>query len=473
MKKKLGFLALISALVLPLSINAQEITKDTTLTKEVTDGILVKNGTTATLNLGGQKVSNTSGDTIKVEKGATLTIIGDGDVTNKIDNKAVVLNEGTLVIKGGKYTRNEQVEGKNNTYYVFLNQGTATIDGGTFEIDSTGITGNAPSSLISNGWYTPSQNTSKEMSELTINDGTFRITNNNKYIKNDDFGIMTVNGGSFTMNVPSTAVISNQGFYSGKETVTVNGGTFTHYSDDAKTRYVIWDKDWHAENSKNTDNSKTVVNGGEFNINNINTEITNGTIKSANIHRMYKDDSMIQFVVVKEDELEFVPNVEETDVGDETRTLINDAIKNKYIIGAYYDIVAYKSYNGEVFDYKNVVAETDEPILVTLNIPSSIKAVEKGYKRTYKVIRIHYKDNDRVVDILDATLSEDGKTVSFKSDKFSTYALVYADTKEEAKAEVKNPNTADNISLFAVIAGASLAGALVSLKSLKKRKNNA
>ncbi len=468
MKKKLGFLALISALVLPLSINAQEITKDTTLTKEVTDGILVKNGTTATLNLGGQKVSNTSGDTIKVEKGATLTIIGDGDVTNKIDNKAVVLNEGTLVIKGGKYTRNEQVEGKNNTYYVFLNQGTATIDGGTFEIDSTGITGNAPSSLISNGWYTPSENTSKEMSELTINDGTFRITNNNKYIKNDDFGIMTVNGGSFTTDENATAVISNQGFDTGKETVTINGGTFTYNGEFEAIR----DKDWHAENSEYADNSKTYVNGGEFRLYNINADITNGIINKDNIYRISYTE--LNYKVIKDEDIEIIPEVNEIkDLSDDELSLIKDAIKDKYNIAAYYDIWAFKGTDGSAFSDEYDVAETNEPILVTLNVPNGMKAVEKGYKRTYKVIRIHYKDNDRVVDILDATLSEDGKTVSFKSDKFSTYALVYADTKEEAKAEVKNPNTADNISLFAVIAGASLAGALVSLKSLKKRKNNA
>lgn len=468
MKKKLGFLALISALVLPLSINAQVITKDTTLTKEVTDGILVKNGTTATLNLGGQKVSNTSGDTIKVEKGATLTIIGDGDVTNKIDNKAVVLNEGTLVIKGGKYTRNEQVEGKNNTYYVFLNQGTATIDGGTFEIDSTGITGNAPSSLISNGWYTPSENTSKEMSELTINDGTFRITNNNKYIKNDDFGIMTVNGGSFSTDENATAVISNQGFDTGKETVTINGGIFTYNGEFEAIR----DKDWHAENSEYADNSKTYVNGGEFRLYNINADITNGIINKDNIYRISYTE--LNYKVIKDEDIEIIPEVNEIkDLSDDELSLIKDAIKDKYNIAAYYDIWAFKGTDGSAFSDEYDVAETNEPILVTLNVPSSIKAVEKGYKRTYKVIRIHYKDNDRVVDILDATLSEDGKTVSFKSDKFSTYALVYADTKEEAKAEVKNPNTADNISLFAVIAGASLAGALVSLKSLKKRKNNA
>ena len=39
MKKKLGFFALLSALILPLSISAKTITADTTLTEDVKDGI--------------------------------------------------------------------------------------------------------------------------------------------------------------------------------------------------------------------------------------------------------------------------------------------------------------------------------------------------------------------------------------------------------------------------------------------------
>ena len=87
----------------------------------------------------------------------------------------------------------------------------------------------------------------------------------------------------------------------------------------------------------------------------------------------------------------------------------------------------------------------------------------EGYNRTYYIIRVH----DEKVGILNATLNEDG-TVSFKTDKFSTYTLAYVDTKEEKKAEVKNPNTADNGLLYIVLSGLGLVSIAFVSKSLIK-----
>lgn len=475
MKKKLGFLVLLSAFVLPLSINAKEITKDTKLTEEVKDGIVVKSGTTATLDLGGQKVSNTSGDTIKVEKGAKLTITGTGDVTNSIDDKAVILNEGTLVINGGTYSR---VETAKITYYVFLNHGTATIKGGTFKIDSKGVSD--PSSIIANGWYDPSKNTSKEMSTLTIDNGVFEMNNNNKYIKNDDYGVMTVNGGSFTMNVPSTAVISNQGFDSGKETVTINGGTFKYYSDSTDTKYVIWDKDWHAANSKYTDNSKTYVYGGEFLMSGYNSKITNGVIDDENLYFIYggSDEFAMHYVVAKDEELKTTTAVSVLDYEPEYFKEFYEphfeSVLKEYNMGAYFSLWAMEELSGvwkdKELDYdpKNVY-KTDNPILVTFDIPNDIKAVADGYIRTYKIACVH----DDKTDLLDTSVSEDGKEISFKADKFTStggsvyYALVYADAKEDAK--VANPETSD-INVIALI-GLMALGTIGLGYTFKKRFN--
>lgn len=71
--------------------------------------------------------------------------------------------------------------------------------------------------------------------------------------------------------------------------------------------------------------------------------------------------------------------------------------------------------------------ELQEEITITIAIPEELKA--EG--RTYKVIRNHNGE----VTILDTVVNEDG-TISFKTDRFSTYALAYAD-KEDTNT---NPN---------------------------------
>ena len=48
---------------------------------------------------------------------------------------------------------------------------------------------------------------------------------------------------------------------------------------------------------------------------------------------------------------------------------------------------------------------------------------------------------DYKIEELDATLSEDGKTLSFNTDKFSTYAIAYVD-------EILPPKTGDNIMIY-------------------------
>lgn len=439
MKKKMVLLAL-AMLVVPFGINAKEITTDTTLTENVTDGILVKSGSDVTLNLAGYDVTNNSGDTIKIEKGAKLTITGKGNVTNELDDYAVIHNLGTLTVKNGTYSRVETVK---VTYYVVLNHGVMTIDGGTFKISSPDV-GNSASSLIDNGWYHPEQNTDKAMSELTINDGEFLIENNNKYIKNDDYGIMTINGGTFTMVEPCTAVIGTVGNYSGKELLTVNNGTFNYTG----TKYAIWNKVGDA-----------VINGGTYNLTDANAKVSNIEVSTGKKEYpvLYSDT-----VIVVEDEdlkeIVEVVNVDETTLPSEEITLIVEKTKDKYTVVGYYDINLYKGLD-ENTKVEQLTESTDK-VKVTLDIPTTIDELKDGYERTYYVIRVH----NGKTEVLETVLSKDGKSLTFETDKFSTYSLTYVDSKNE----VKNPQTADNIMIYAIIGLISLAGIVVTFKKLSK-----
>ena len=83
----------------------------------------------------------------------------------------------------------------------------------------------------------------------------------------------------------------------------------------------------------------------------------------------------------------------------------------------------------------------------------------------YVVIRLHEnKDGKFEATVLDAKDNGDG-TVSFETDKFSTYVLAYEDVKN-----VDNPKTFDSASLYIILGGLSLIG-LATVSVLLKKRN--
>ncbi len=121
----------------------------------------------------------------------------------------------------------------------------------------------------------------------------------------------------------------------------------------------------------------------------------------------------------------------------------------------YFDLSIVVKVDGE--DDHNLT-NLNKAITLTVKLPE-LPAVEKGYTRTYYILREH----DGVVEKLDATLSKDGKSISFASDKFSTYAIAYVD--EEA---VTTPNTGDNIMTFVVEGSVAIIGIVASAICLRK-----
>lgn len=78
---------------------------------------------------------------------------------------------------------------------------------------------------------------------------------------------------------------------------------------------------------------------------------------------------------------------------------------------------------------------------ITVNIPQSVEGVKEGYKRAYYIVRIHNGE----ATILDATENGDG-TISFETDKFSTYSLAYTDTLTKTEDDSKKDENKDNSS---------------------------
>ena len=125
-----------------------------------------------------------------------------------------------------------------------------------------------------------------------------------------------------------------------------------------------------------------------------------------------------EIVVVKVPESE-IAQIEQTAIEEKVTAELGEDAKVQYL-----DVSVVLMAGNEELGTLN---ELQEEITITVAIPEELKA--DG--RTYKVIRNH----DGVVEVLDTVVNEDG-TISFKTDRFSTYAIAYAD-KEETNT---NPN---------------------------------
>lgn len=148
----------------------------------------------------------------------------------------------------------------------------------------------------------------------------------------------------------------------------------------------------------------------------------------------------------------YVAKIEENKLQEADKELIAKAVKNlsdsselDFNVMNYLDIRLGASLDGEEL----TVAETDGVVTVSL-------ALDKPANGSYKVIRLH----GGKAEAIDAQLSKDGTRLTFKTDKFSTYAIAYSDV-------ASGDNTGASIVIIAIcIAGLSglAAGAATALK---------
>lgn len=158
---------------------------------------------------------------IEIGTSGELTLSGNGSVECNKNAEPAINNCGKMIIENGNYTRT--VDEKNDTFYTILNHGETTINGGVFQAP-----GNV-SSMIENGYYDYNSTDPKhghvagknaEICTLTINDGTF--INAFYAVKNDDNGIVNINGGKFygTIFHNGIEMVINDGYFE------VNDGTY-------------------------------------------------------------------------------------------------------------------------------------------------------------------------------------------------------------------------------------------------------
>lgn len=199
------------------------------LQNDVTEDVVIPTGKTITLDLNEKTLTNVTGHTI-VNKGI-LIIDGKGTVDNVSHAKGAVYNDegATATLKNGTYTRSKEdgTEGS-NTWYSILNHGTMTIEKDVVveREESLGY-----SSLIENGFFNKSDRKGTAPAEMTVEGGTF--SGGLYTLKNDEWGELTVNDGTFATKVGSPILNWNK--------TIVKGGTFT--SDDRVISNGKYDKD--------------------------------------------------------------------------------------------------------------------------------------------------------------------------------------------------------------------------------------
>lgn len=246
------------------------------LLENVTEDINIPTGINVTLDLNGHKITNVSGHTITVEKGGKLNIsdsVGTGVVDNTSHGKGAIVNSGEVTLNGGTFKRSAEngiyspYGNGGNSWYTIANYGTMEINTGVTVKNAGGY-----SSMIRNGSDRVTANC-----YLTIKGGNF--TGGVNTVKNDSFGVLTINGGNFSNTAQyvimnwnkaeitagtfqtldtASAVLFTSAYGGDANTVgklTISGGEFKHASD---TQEMIVDH-YDASNS-----GTAAVTGGKF-----------------------------------------------------------------------------------------------------------------------------------------------------------------------------------------------------------------
>ena len=262
---------------LQAAVNAATTENSTvTLLKDVTEDITIPTGVTAMLDLSGKTLTNKAGKhTITVENGGKLNIsdsVGTGVVDNTSHGKAAIYNKGEVTLNGGTFERSAEkgtyspYSDGGNSWYTIANCGTMEINTGVTVENDGGY-----SSMIRNGGDVTAD------CNLTIEGGNFAGGVNT--VKNDSFGVLTINGGNFSNTAQyvimnwnkaeitagtfqtldtASAVLFTSAYGADDNTVgklTISGGEFKHASD---TQEMIVD---HYDESNS---GAAAVTGGRF-----------------------------------------------------------------------------------------------------------------------------------------------------------------------------------------------------------------
>lgn len=272
-------------------------------------------------------------------------------------------------------------------------------DVGTYKIKVSQKEGSNPNYDITfkDGTYT--------INPLSIDKGTVVLGNVLKYTgekQTQEVEQVLVNGK--VLNKEDYEVLDNQATKEGKHVLTIKAKGNNH-TGSFEYAYVILPKD----SDKIGTGSFTVKTTGDVEISR--DEVIDLLIENKKITANELSE------VAEGKKIEIVLEVKEAQANE----LIETSTKG-YKVGKYLDITLYKSVNGT----NESIHELSKVMKVTIKVPEELINKDSKTKREYYIARSH----NGKVDILETKYDEKTNKLTFETDKFSDYAIIYKDKKE-------------------------------------------
>lgn len=303
--------------------------------------------------------------------------------------------------------------------------------------------------------------------EITIDGGKYESVNayaihhylasKNGESVNNSLENLTIKNGTFIGGKDNIAIDVVDG-----EKIAITGGTYSSSVAKYITDEYVESK---LENNYVVAKKEVTVDTPSIDITKPVEEVTVGVKENKDLNDTLKEalkDSKIDVSDINATILVEIINQKETEVSEEASKSINDLTKENSNIKllSFFDITLAVKNNitGEALGN---LTELNKKITFNMALPENIAKVEEGYTRKYYVVRYH----DGKSEVIPATV--DGNIITFESDKFSTYALAYEDTKNSS---IENPPTSDTVIMDLVVGTASVIGLLLVGKNLIKRK---
>ena len=138
--------------------------------------------------------------------------------------------------------------------------------------------------------------------------------------------------------------------------------------------------------------------------------------------------------------VDIVLTVKEANVSDEVKTAMAQAAKG-YTIGQYLDISLFKYMTVNGSQQAGVPLHTTKDALtISVAVPDALINTNSAVNRTYCIVRNH----EGTITVLDAAFDAAGKTLTFKTDRFSIYAIAYKDTAVPSSGSNPGSNNSSN-----------------------------
>lgn len=272
-------------------------------------------------------------------------------------------------------------------------------DVGTYKIKVSQKEGSNPNYDITfkDGTYT--------INPLSIDKGTVVLGNVLKYTgekQTQEVEQVLVNGKA--LNKEDYEVLDNQATKEGKHVLTIKAKGNNH-TGSFKYSYAILPK----ENDKIGTGSFTVKTTGDVEISR--DEVIDLLIENKEITANELSE------VAEGKKIEIVLEVKEA----QTNELIETNTKG-YKVGKYLNITLNKIVNGT----SESIHELTKKLKISIELPTELINKDKTITRTYFIARSH----NGKVDILETKYDEKTNSLTFETDKFSDYAIIYKDKKE-------------------------------------------